>query len=88
MSKMTYESFLRLHLKQLQDVQYKSGYEYAKQKIVESLKSVAIVDLFILLRSLREEGYSKRNYYAIGQAHAVMELIRARVDGDVSVATN
>lgn len=88
MSKMTYESFLRLHLKQLQDVQYKSGYEYAKRRLVESLKAVTIVDLFSLLRSLREEGYSKRNYYAIGQAHAVMELIRARVDGDVIVANN
>ena len=86
MSRMTYESFLRLHLKQLTNPQYKSGYEYAKQRLAKSFQTMDLAELFIFLRSLREDGYAKRNYYAIGQAHAILEIIRARLDGTIIAA--
>ena len=85
MSSMTYESFLRLHLKQLENIQYKSGYEYAKQRLAKSFQTMDLAELFIFLRSLREDGYNNRNYYAVGQAHAILEIIRARLDGAIIV---
>lgn len=81
MSGITYRSFSKLHIKQLEDTQYKSGYEYAKQRLVATFQSMELSELFFFLRTLREDGYSKRNYYAIGQAHAVIELIHIRLDG-------
>ena len=81
MSEITYRSFSKLHIKQLEDDQYKSGYEYAKKRLIKALQSLELSELFIFLRSLREEGYNRRNYYAVGQAHAVLEIIHIRLDG-------
>jgi|GEM_PF-3070400 len=88
MSKITFDSFLRLHVKQLNNIEYKKGYEYAKQRLVKSFQSMDMKDLFTALRSFREDGFRNRNYYAIGQSQVVMEIIRERLDRGVLIASN
>lgn len=84
MSEITYKSFSKLHEKHLEDIQYKKGYERAKGQLLQAIQSLNLSELFYFMRSLRTMGYKDRNYYAIGQAHAVLEIIRSRVGGSVA----
>lgn len=88
MSKMTVESFLRLHVKQLSNIEYKKGYEYAKRWLVETLRQMNMSDLFGLLRSMRNIGFKENDYYAIGQSQVILEIISERLDGGVIVVSN
>lgn len=88
MSKITVDSFLKLHTKQLNNIEYKKGYEYAKRWLVDSFKSMEMAELFGLLQSFRNIGFKKHNYYAIGQSQVILEIIRERLDGGVMIASN
>lgn len=84
MSKITVESFLRLHEKQLENIEYKSGYDYAKRCLLNVWKGMSMMELFSLLRCFREDGFEQRNYYAIGQSQLVLEIISERLEGNVA----
>ena len=74
--------------KQLENDEYKSGYAYAKQWLLESFKAMEMNDLFIILHSFRQIGFKEFNYYALGQSQVILEIISERLDGGVMVASN
>ena len=83
MSKLTFESFLRLHLKN-EDESYRKGYEYAKK--LSFFKSMGIDELREAIKSYVAVGINDRDVHAFGFAQAIREMLWDRVKGDVIVA--
>ena len=86
MSKMTFSCYLRLHVKQLNNVEYAKGYEYAKRRLINFFKTMDLKTLFESLRSWIDISIKTKNYYALGQAQVIRELIWERIEGDGLVA--
>ncbi|MDF2857255.1 MAG: hypothetical protein K0Q87_3106 [Neobacillus sp.] len=83
MSKMTFEYFLRLHLKN-EDESYRKGYEYAKR--LSFLNSMGIEELREVIKSYVDVGIKDRDVHAFGFAQAIREMIWGRLNRDIIVA--
>lgn len=63
-----------------ENIEYESGYEYAKRRLIKSFETMKIIDLFKLLREFRSNGFRTRDYYAIGQSQVILEVIQERLE--------